>query len=85
MRNLIYNKTKMHWKILNGNKQEVINASRGHLFDYFKKINAGNLNSDAESNEEVNNNAQINENLDVRWLFAGYNFDFSTSGFYLVE
>ena len=55
----------MYWKILNGNKQEAINASREHLFDYFKKINAGNNDSDAERNEMVNNNAQINDNLEI--------------------
>ena len=55
----------MYWKILNGNKQESIHASREHLLDHFKKIKAGNHDSDAESNEMVNNNAQINDNLEI--------------------
>ena len=65
MRSLKYNNPKTYWKILNVNKQEATNASREHLFDYFKEKNADNSDSDAERNEMVKNNAQINDNLEI--------------------
>ena len=62
---LKHSNPKKYWKNLNGSKQETIKASQEQLFDYFKKVNTNTNHIDTESNDMVNENAQINDNLEI--------------------